>query len=158
MIPYKVLLADDHQDSLEILEIFINNHPQYEVVSTCSNGEELISNTAKFKPDIVITKKFPDSDKAPELYVIDTKWKIIDPGKPGDDDLKQMYAYNMYWNSIKSILLYPSSKPESTNFGKFHKGREKENLCKLGFVKVNNGKDLDPNIGVKVLELLELNS
>lgn len=107
------------------------------------------------KPDIVLTKKFPNTEKADELFVIDTKWKIIDPGKPGDADLKQMFTYNMYWESAKSILLYPSSNPVKTDFGKFHKGREKENLCKLGFVKVNNGKDLDPSIGEKVIDLLE---
>lgn len=72
MIPYKVLLADDHQDSLELLEIFINNHPQYEVVSTCSNGEELISKTAKFKPDLVITDV-----KMPILNGIESIRKVL---------------------------------------------------------------------------------
>ncbi len=125
-------------------------------ISVNFRNRDIFWETKVIKPDIVITRKFPESDKAPELFVIDTKWKIIDPGKPGDDDLKQMFAYNMYWKSSKSILLYPSSNPEKTNFGKFHKGREKENLCKLGFVKVNKGKELDLNIGIKVLDLLEL--
>ena len=42
----------------------------------------------------------------------------------------------MYWDSVKSILLYPKSNQEKTNFGKFHQGRDKiDNLCKLGFIK-----------------------
>ena len=53
-----------------------------------------------------------------------------------------MYAYNMYWDSIKSILLYPKSNQEETSFGRFHKGRESEdNLCKLGFIKVWDKKE-----------------
>ena len=50
-----MLLADDHQDSLEIVEAFINEHPNFEVVATCNNGEELVSKITIYKPDIVIT-------------------------------------------------------------------------------------------------------
>ena len=47
-----------------------------------------------------------------------------------DDDLKQMYVYNMYWESERSILLYPTSIEIITEFGKFHKGRQNENRFK----------------------------
>lgn len=104
------------------------------------------------KPDLVVEKI--NSEGKEETFIIDTKWKIIDPGKPGDDDLKQMYAYNMYWGSTKSLLLYPSSNPVETTFGKFHKGREKENLCKLGFVRVMEDGNLDKKIGTNILKLL----
>ena len=90
--------------------------------------------TKRIRPDIVYEKEI-DGEK--QKFVIDTKWKLIDSNKPGDNDLKQMYAYNMYWDSVKSILLYPKSNQEKTNFGKFHQGRDKiDNLCKLGFIKV----------------------
>lgn len=55
MIPFKVLLADDHQDSLEVVEAFIKEHPNFEVIATCNDGEELVSKIAIYKPDIVIT-------------------------------------------------------------------------------------------------------
>ena len=88
----------------------------------------------KIRPDIVYQKEINGEN---QTFVIDTKWKLIDSNKPGDNDLKQMYAYNMYWDSVKSILLYPKSNQEKTNFGKFHQGRDKiDNLCKLGFIKV----------------------
>ncbi|MDU8886310.1 restriction endonuclease [Yeosuana sp. MJ-SS3] len=109
----------------------------------------------RIKPDIVLTKTNDEGDK--ETFVIDTKWKVIDPKKPGDDDLKQMFAYNMYWNSSKSMLLYPSSNPEVTSYGSFHKGRDGENKCKLGFIKVMKEKVLNPNLGNEILSLLELN-
>lgn len=56
-------------------------------------------NSKKIKPDIVV-KNFEGKD-----YVIDTKWKMIDPKSPGDDDLKQMYVYNMYWNVDLHVAL-----------------------------------------------------
>lgn len=108
------------------------------------------------KPDIVITKyETINNDVIRKEYVIDTKWKIIDPTEPGDNDLKQMFAYNMYWNAEKSMLLYPSSKVLITDFGKFHKGKQTDNLCKLGFVNVidNNG-NLDLKIGEVVMNLM----
>jgi 5-methylcytosine-specific restriction enzyme subunit McrC len=108
------------------------------------------------KPDIVLTKKERVNDKViRKEYIIDTKWKIIDPTEPGDNDLKQMFAYNMYWNAEKSMLLYPSSKVLNTDFGKFHKGKQSNNLCKLGFVNVidSNG-NLDLKIGKVVMNLM----
>ncbi|WP_329806176.1 McrC family protein [Flavobacterium facile] len=81
------------------------------------------------RPDIVIT-----SDDN-QTFVIDTKWKIIDTKKPSDDDLKQMFTYNLHWKAEKSMLLYPKVNQEDTKFGKFHyNGLEKK--CKLGFVEI----------------------
>ena len=63
------------------------------------------------------------------------KWKIIDAKKPSDDDLKQMFTYNLHWEAEKSMLLYPKVNQEDTKFGKFHyNGLEKK--CKLGFVEI----------------------
>ncbi len=136
----------------------------YRVLAKHQNGNLKVrfQNSDKFwenkriKPDIVLTKTNLEGDQ--ETYVIDTKWKLIDPKKPGDDDLKQMFAYNMYWDAKKSMLLYPSSNPQSTVFGDFHKGKEGDNKCKLGFVQVIDQAtgQLDATIGEKVLSLLEI--
>ena len=40
---------------------------------------------------------------------MDTKLKIISIDKPSDDDIKQIYVYNMYWDAPKSMLLYPKN-------------------------------------------------
>lgn len=54
------------------------------------------------KPDIVITKSETIGDEKKETkFIIDTKWKIKEYPEPDDDDLKQMYVYNMYWKSEK---------------------------------------------------------
>jgi len=110
--------------------------------------------TKVIKPDIVLEKI--EEDNTVSKYVIDTKWKIINPKKPGDNDLKQMYAYNMYWEANKSMLLYPTSEFYETDFGKFHKGRTEKNQCKLGFIKVMENNNLNMNIGTDILNLLEI--
>ncbi len=107
------------------------------------------------KPDIVITKTC--DDKTLKNFIIDTKWKIKEYADPDDDDLKQMYAYNLYWESNKSMLLYPATKVMNTTFGKFHKGRTGENLCKLGFINVlDKDNKLDLGIGNTILKKLEI--
>lgn len=109
------------------------------------------------KPDIVITKtEFINDDKLETKFIIDTKWKVKEYAEPDDDDLKQMYVYNMYWESERSMLLYPTCKELVTEFGKFHKGRDKENHCKLGFIKVMNGKELNLNVGTEIMSLMNI--
>lgn len=111
-------------------------------------GRQEFWNTRLIKPDIILVK-----DKI--TYIIDTKWKIVAPNKPSDDDLKQMYAYNMYWDAPKSMLLYPMVDNKSDgDFGDFHKGRAKkvDNKCKVGFVSVFNEKEeLNQNISEEIV-------
>ena len=118
------------------------------------------------RPDLVITKTFADRN---ETFVIDTKWKIVDSNKASDDDLKQIYAYNLYWGSRKSLLLYPGLTVTEEIFGNFHKGRherlheiglenldyDRTNQCKVSFIKVldENG-NLDFSVGEKILKKL----
>ncbi len=121
---------------------------------------DLFWENKRIYPDIVIKRCNKDirPDEAPpeawETTIIDTKWKLIEAGKPSDDDLKQIYVYNMYWESPKSILLYPQyGKAADSDFGKFHKGKNGPNQCKIAFVHVldANGK-LNGEIASQILE------
>ena len=108
------------------------------------------------RPDLVIKRITPENE---ENFVIDTKWKILDQvnPKPSDDDLKQMYAYNLYWGATKSMLLYPNSIETDERFGNFWKGREipDENKCKVGFINVlDSNSQLDFSIGDQILSKL----
>jgi 5-methylcytosine-specific restriction enzyme subunit McrC len=58
------------------------------------------------RPDVVANF---DREAHRERVVLDTKWKIPKDGQPSDDDLKQMYAYNLHFGSPRSVLLYPRS-------------------------------------------------
>lgn len=106
------------------------------------------------RPDLVITHIVDDQN---ETCIIDTKWKMLDKTnpKPSDNDLKQMYSYNLYWNAKRSMLLYPNSNSITEKFGNFWKGRENpmDNQCKVGFINVLNDKnELDFSIGEKILD------
>ena len=88
-----------------------------------------------------------------ETTIIDTKWKLISAGNPSDNDLKQMYVYNMYWQSARSILLYPAHGNNTDSpYGKFHRGKDGGNHCKLAFVSVLDGQGaLNTNIASEIL-------
>jgi 5-methylcytosine-specific restriction enzyme subunit McrC len=126
-------------------------------------AQDLFWESKRIFPDIVVENKTTitlEDGTVQEVWepcIIDTKWKLIDVNKPSDDDLKQMYVYNMYWNSPKSMLLYPKlAGAEDSGFGKFHKGRTGTNHCKIGFVSVvdDEGK-LNPLIADETLKKLE---
>lgn len=77
------------------------------------------TNTAQnksIKPDIVITSNG-------RTIIIDTKWKLPEDNIPSDNDLKQMFVYNEYWDGITAILLYPHAVFREIPIfveGKFH--------------------------------------
>lgn len=92
--------------------------------------------TKRIRPDIIL-------EKEGKKYVLDTKWKILDEASPSDDDLKQMYVYNLYFNSERSILLYPDVWNLSPRFGAYKlahlfegKPEKEAHKCAVGFVKL----------------------
>lgn len=112
------------------------------------------------RPDIVIES--PEKEK----FIIDTKWKIIKSNDPSDDDLKQMFAYNLNWKAEKSILLYPRTDQNDSNFGSYtyKPGIEEdnslnklENKCKIGFVSVVEERIMKDNklIAQEIFEKLD---
>ena len=108
------------------------------------------------------TKKFwKDKTIRPDMvikhgathYVIDAKWKVPAGRQPSDADLKQMFAYNLYWKATQSMLLYPGE--ESPKSGKFHEGLDGNYFCKVGFIHVLDKKgNLDLGIGQQILKKL----
>lgn len=100
----------------------------------------------KIRPDIVI------KDDNSSVYVIDTKWKIVEDNNPSDDDLKQMFAYNLHWRSERSLLLYPRTTQEDLDYGNYHflpyyeidqdRFTTLKNKCMLGFVSVIESRSL----------------
>lgn len=109
------------------------------------------------RPDLVLIKTNENNED--ETYIIDTKWKVLDATspKPSDNDLKQMYAYNLYWDAKRSMLLYPNSKRIKEEFGNYWKGREnpENNQCKVGFINVlDENNYLNLGIGSEILDKL----
>jgi 5-methylcytosine-specific restriction enzyme subunit McrC len=64
-----------------------------------------VGRDARIKPDIVV-------NTIEGNYIIDTKWKLIDNMRPADEDLRQMFAYNKYYSSAHTIIIYPGVRNE----------------------------------------------
>jgi 5-methylcytosine-specific restriction enzyme subunit McrC len=112
------------------------------------------------KPDMVIQH----NEDPKKVYIIDTKWKRPSNQSSSISDLRQMYAYNRFWNAKKAMLLYPgesrnnSFKPFETE--DFFKDKDQTtaitHLCKSGFVSIlDEDNKLSHTIGKQVLKLLE---
>lgn len=106
------------------------------------------------RPDIVIN--FNDGGESHRL-ILDTKWKLPSGGQPSDDDLKQMYAYNLQFGSFNSLLIYPradslqtkSSNPFQPSFTK----GEKAHYCGTHFVDLfDPSQKLRTDIGIQLLD------
>ncbi|WP_018615733.1 McrC family protein [Segetibacter koreensis] len=82
--------------------------------------------TVRVYPDIVV---YDLSGNV--VCILDTKWKNVSGNSPSDDDLKQMLVYNLYFGSVKSALLYPSTNEYSFE-GTFAKDGHGE--CRLSFM------------------------
>lgn len=63
------------------------------------------------RPDMVATF---DDPRSANRVILDTKWKVPRDGQPADDDLKQMYAYNVHFGACRSVLVYPSAGSHQT--------------------------------------------
>lgn len=68
------------------------------------------------RPDIVLDYAH---NGVPQRVIVDTKWKVPPNGKPSDDDLKQMFVYNVQFNAGESILLYPATAASSAVAGSY---------------------------------------
>lgn len=107
----------------------LQKHKTEDMEVSFQNSDKFWENK-RIRPDIVLKTK-------DETFVIDTKWKIIEANNPSDDDLKQMFVYNLHWKAEKTLLLYPKTNQIDSDFGTFHY----DNLgkkCKLGFVDITN--------------------
>ena len=107
----------------------LQKHKTEEIEVSFQNSDKFWENK-RIRPDIVLKTQN-------DTFVIDTKWKIIEAYNPSDDDLKQMFVYNLHWKAEKTLLLYPRTNQIDSEFGTFHF----DNLgkkCKLGFVDIAN--------------------
>lgn len=87
---YRILKKEENEFSDINLEI----RPQ---------EKKLFWSNRKIRPDLVL---YYDEEQ-PRKLIMDTKWKILNDYTPSDDDLRQMYTYNLHFDAEKSILLYP---------------------------------------------------
>jgi len=104
------------------------------------------------RPDIILQIE-------QKTFVIDTKWKIIETNNPSDEDLKQMFVYNLHWNAEKALLLYPKTGQTDSSFEEFHYDNlDEKKKCKTGFVDITEGGSIKSSekIAEEIFSKLEL--
>ncbi len=85
------------------------------------------------KPDILL-------EKDDEKFIIDTKWKNVRNKEVSMEDLRQIFAYNEFWNAKKGMLLYPDIN-DIPDFEGEYKNKKDNHACKIGFIKVEENND-----------------
>jgi 5-methylcytosine-specific restriction enzyme subunit McrC len=92
------------------------------------------------------------------FHILDTKWKVLDQSKPSAADLKPMFAYNIYWNCKKSVLLYPKTDSSPDDFyGSYYEGMKDRHGCQLAYVNLLNEEGgLNRNCSKEILHRLKL--
>ncbi len=108
--------------------------------------------TRGLRADIVVETE----DKRQRL-VIDTKWKVMKDNKPSDADLKQMFVYNLHYDTDLSILLYPKTTLESSDKKPFRDKKFKALNCQVAFTDLFNDEGrLEKDLGKRIYnELLK---
>ena len=131
---------------LKVLEV----NSEYPNIKVKEQNRTPFWETRGLRADIVVEAEY-------KRFVIDTKWKVLRDSKPSDDDLKQMFVYNLHYGTDLSILLYPKTTLDSSKKKPFrHKEFEKLS-CQVAFIDLFNNKDkLDKNLGIRIYnELLK---
>ena len=100
--------------------------------------------TRGLRADIVVETK----DKH---LVIDTKWKVLKDSKPSDADLKQMFVYNLHYDTDLSILLYPNTGIDTAEKKPFRNEKFKDLNCQVAFTNLFNEKGkLEKELALKI--------
>jgi 5-methylcytosine-specific restriction enzyme subunit McrC len=111
-------------------------------------------NGRTIRPDIVAT--FGDGDG--KRVILDTKWKIPKNDQPEDDDLKQMYAYNLHFGSHRGVLVYPQANNKQQGItGPYVPSealRDYEHECATYYVELFDKDELKPRgrIGTDLID------
>lgn len=85
---------------------------EFSAYSLKVSGQEkmLFWKDKKIIPDIVCSFKVGEED---HKVIIDAKWKVIGQDDPSDEDLRQMYAYNLQFGAKRALLMYPKTDQEN---------------------------------------------
>ncbi|MFH2060486.1 MAG: restriction endonuclease [Pseudomonadota bacterium] len=96
------------------------------IISVRGQNRKPFWETRGLRADIVIET---ESDN----FVIDTKWKVLKSNTPSDDDLKQMFVYNVHYDTDLSILLYPKTTLNTNDKKPFKNFQFQDKSCQLAF-------------------------
>ena len=108
------------------------------------------NNTSRLRPDFLLTHPITK-----QTIIIDTKWKRPENNKPSEADLRQIFAYNLLFNSKHGILLYPGNET-SEKGGQYHYNTNGTTLhCSTTFLNIINPETGTPH-GKEVTQMASL--
>lgn len=133
---------------LKVLE----HSPEFSVAKITGQTRKPFWETRGIKSDILIERV------SGRRIVIDTKWKILKEVKPSDDDLKQMFIYNLHYDSDLSILLYPKTIFDNAEKKPYRKDSFQNLHCKIAFADLfSDDEKLNKGLGERLYQELLIN-
>ncbi len=122
----------------------LQQNPDIPIKKVHAQSRQPFWETRGIRPDIVLETDHRN-------YVIDTKWKILKTNMPADDDLKQMFVYNLHFDSDLSILLYPKTDLVTNDKKPFRREEFQNRNCQLAFVDLFDHKgNLNKQLGYQL--------
>lgn len=125
----------------ELFEDFIFRRLRREEINFQHIGLEVLKQRSKnfwndrtIRPDILL--KFT-VDNLEQNIIIDTKWKLLTEVKPSIQDLRQMFVYNLYFNTEHSVLLYPDNGLSDLEMQPYEESewiKEHDHGCEVRFI------------------------
>lgn len=106
------------------------------------------------RPDLLLTTA------SGETIILDTKWKMLINGQPGDADLKQIFIYNQFFKAERGILLYPRQGKSKNYAAAYHLPAAQPLRCELVFIDLLDEQShcLSPYWAEKLLEQILMTS
>lgn len=107
------------------------------------------------RPDVLIDMHRESGQKR---LVLDTKWKIPGGDHPSDEDLKQMYAYNLHFGARDSLLVYPRADAAQKNVRNAYEQSaavpsDYQHTCATHFIDLfDDNQKLRADIGTELLK------
>jgi len=84
------------------------------------------------RPDILL-------EKNGMIVIVDTKWKLLSGGIPNEHDVRQVFAYSLYFSAPRVVLLYPGNNVEEgqgTPFAAIPKHPDLSISCSIGYANL----------------------
>lgn len=128
----------------------LQNDPSNPIIEVKEQNRTPFWETRGLRADIIL-------ETENKRLVIDTKWKVLNDNKPSDSDLKQMFVYNLHYDTNLSILLYPKTTFETTEKKPFKDEKFNSLNCQVAFTNLFNDEGrLEKKLGIKIYnELLK---
>ena len=141
-----------HSLRKQISDFNKSNNVTYKVTAQRSKHFWQSDSSAFLRPDIVIEDISQYKNAANKSIILDTKWKY--QAKVSEQDLRQVYAYNHYFNAQNGYLVYPDNcidKPVVPQQGKYMPVKnairgDREMTCGLLFVNLLENDDKRENM------------